>query len=64
MACLTEQDRALLALLAAGTTDEITARTFGWSARTVQRHVHRIMTLMNAETPFQAGLEAGRRGWI
>ncbi len=60
---LTEQDRDLLALLAAGTTDEIMARTFGWSARTVQRHVHRIMTLVNAETRFQAGLEAGRRGW-
>ena len=29
---LTEQDRDLLALLAAGTTDEIMARPFGWSA--------------------------------
>jgi DNA-binding CsgD family transcriptional regulator len=61
---LTDRDRDLLGLLAAGSTDEMMARTFGWSVRTVQRHVHRIMTLVSAETRFQAGQEASRRGWI
>jgi DNA-binding CsgD family transcriptional regulator len=61
---LTERDRELLGLLAAGSTDESIARTFGWSARTVHRHVHRLMALVGAETRFQAGLQAGRCGWL
>ncbi|MBO0870476.1 MAG: helix-turn-helix transcriptional regulator, partial [Micromonosporaceae bacterium] len=63
-ATLTDRDRDLLGLLAAGCTDESIARTFGWSVRTVHRHVHRIMRLMGAQTRFQAGLQAGRRGWL
>ena len=61
---LTGRDRDLLGLLASGTTDETIARTFGWSVRTVHRHVHRIMTSVGAETRFQAGMEASRRGWV
>jgi DNA-binding NarL/FixJ family response regulator len=61
---LSGQDADLIGLLAAGTTDETIARTFGWSVRTVHRHVHRIMSLVGAETRFQAGMEAVRRGWI
>ena len=61
---LTERDMELLGLLAAGTTDETIARTFGWSVRTVRRHVRRIMMLPGAETRFQAGMQAGRRGWV
>ncbi len=61
---LTDRDRDLLGLLAAGTTDETIARTFGWSVRTVRRHVQRIMKLTGAGTRFQAGMEAGRRGWV
>jgi len=61
---LTDRDKDLLGLLAAGTTDETIARTFGWSVRTVRRHIHRIMTMTGAETRFQAGMEATRRGWL
>ena len=61
---LTDRDMDLLGLLAAGTTDETIARTFGWSVRTVRRHIHRIMTMTGAETRFQAGMEASRRGWV
>jgi DNA-binding CsgD family transcriptional regulator len=61
---LTARDKDLLGLLAAGTTDETIARTFGWSVRTVRRHIHRIMGMTGAETRFQAGMEATRRGWL
>jgi DNA-binding CsgD family transcriptional regulator/DNA-binding MarR family transcriptional regulator len=61
---LTERDRDLVGLLAAGSTDESIARTFGWSARTVHRHVHRLMSLVGAQTRFQAGLQAARQGWL
>lgn len=61
---LTDRDMGLLGLLAAGTTDETIARTFGWSVRTVRRHVRRIMMLTGAETRFQAGMQASRRGWV
>lgn len=61
---LTDRDVDLLGMLAAGTTDETIARTFGWSVRTVRRHMHRIMTITGAATRFQAGMEASRRGWV
>lgn len=61
---LTDSDRDLLGLLTAGATDEAIARTFGWSVRTVRRHIHRIMTMTGTETRFQAGMEASRRGWV
>ncbi|MEU4676093.1 helix-turn-helix domain-containing protein [Micromonospora sp. NPDC023737] len=61
---LSDRDTELIGLLAGGATDERIARTLGWSVRTVHRHVHRIMTMVGAETRFQAGMEAVRRGWI
>lgn len=61
---LSERGAELLGLLAGGATDETIARTLGWSVRTVHRHVHRIMALAGAETRFQAGMEAVRRGWL
>lgn len=61
---LTDDDRDLLGLLTAGATDEAIARNFGWSVRTVRRHIHRIMTMTGTETRFQAGMEASRRGWV
>lgn len=61
---ITDRDRDLLGLLASGATDETIARTFGWSVRTVRRHIRRICTLMGAETRFQAGMEARRRDWV
>jgi DNA-binding NarL/FixJ family response regulator len=32
--------------------------------RTVHRRVHQIMASVGAETRFQAGMEAVRRGWV
>jgi DNA-binding CsgD family transcriptional regulator len=63
-ATIDETDRQLLGLLATGATDEVIARTFGWSIRTVQRHLHEIMRRVGAQTRFQAGMEAVRRGWV
>jgi DNA-binding NarL/FixJ family response regulator len=54
----------LLGLLAGGATDETIARTFGWSVRTVQRHVRALMAEVGAVTRFQIGMEAVRRGWV
>jgi hypothetical protein len=56
--------RALLALLASGLTDAAVARAQGWSERTTQRRIHRVMTELGAATRFQAGLTAARRGWL
>lgn len=61
---LTDRDIELLGLLAGGATDERIGRTLGLSVRTVHRHVHRIMAMVGAETRFQAGMEAVRRGWV
>jgi DNA-binding CsgD family transcriptional regulator/DNA-binding MarR family transcriptional regulator len=63
-ATIDETDRQLFGLLATGATDEVIARTFGWSIRTVQRHLHEIMRRVGAQTRFQAGMEAVRRGWV
>ncbi len=59
-----DERRTLLGLLAAGLTDEAIGRQLGWHPRTVQRHVHRLMTELGAQTRFQAGLQAAHRGWL
>jgi DNA-binding CsgD family transcriptional regulator/DNA-binding Lrp family transcriptional regulator len=56
--------RALLALLASGLTDTAIARIQGWSARTTQRRIQRLMNELGASTRFQASLAAARRGWL
>ncbi|MQY40156.1 hypothetical protein SRB17_81860 [Streptomyces sp. RB17] len=55
---------ALLGLLASGCTDAAIARTQGWSQRTTQRRIHRLMTELDAATRFQAAAQAARRGWL
>lgn len=59
-----ELDRTLLTLLAAGMTDAAISRRLGWHLRTVQRRVRRLMTQLGADTRFQAGLQANRRGLL
>jgi DNA-binding MarR family transcriptional regulator/DNA-binding CsgD family transcriptional regulator len=61
---LDAETRELLSLLAAGLTDTAIARAQGWSARTTQRRVQRLMSSLGATTRFQASLEASRRGWL
>lgn len=61
---LSEDDRRILLLLSAGLTDGSIGRQLTMGARTVQRRVRRILDVLGAETRFQAGLEAGKRGWL
>ena len=59
-----ELDRFVLAQLAQGAKDEQIARTLGLSLRTVRRRVADLMTELGADSRFQAGVEAARRGWL
>ncbi|MEV4411636.1 helix-turn-helix transcriptional regulator [Catellatospora sp. NPDC049609] len=61
---LDPQAKQLLAMLAEGHTDEMAARKLGVSLRTVRRVAADLMERLDARSRFQAGLEAGRRGWI
>ncbi|WP_327007955.1 helix-turn-helix transcriptional regulator [Dactylosporangium sp. NBC_01737] len=54
----------LVRLLAAGHTDEASARRLGVSLRTVRRLVARLMERLDAESRFQAGVRAVQRGWL
>jgi len=56
--------RELLTLLAAGHTDEGIARSLGWSMRTTQRRVRRLLDELGATSRFQAGMRAHARGWL
>lgn len=56
--------RLLLAELARGARDEQIARTLGMSLRTVRRRIAELMVELGADSRFQAGLEAARRGWV
>ena len=48
----------------AGQKDEQIARTLGMSLRTVRRRIADVMSELGADSRFQAGVEAVRRGWI
>jgi DNA-binding CsgD family transcriptional regulator/DNA-binding Lrp family transcriptional regulator len=56
--------RDLLLLLASGSTDAAIARALGWSPRTTQRRIHRLMADLGATSRFQAAALAARRGWL
>jgi DNA-binding CsgD family transcriptional regulator len=60
----TDRDIALLKMLAAGQTDESIARKMGVSLRTVRRHVAELLRRLDAQSRFQAGVEAVRREWL
>ncbi|UBU17488.1 helix-turn-helix transcriptional regulator [Nonomuraea gerenzanensis] len=61
---LSQEEERLLTLLAAGATDKAASRALGWSERTVQRHLGKLMRRLGAQTRFQVAMEATRRGWI
>jgi hypothetical protein len=61
---LTDEDRRLLALLAAGNTDEVAARQVGVSVRHLRRRIARLTARLQASSRFEAGVEAVRRGWL
>jgi hypothetical protein len=54
----------LLRQLQSGAKDEQISRTMGISLRTVRRRVSELMIELGADTRFQAGSEAARRGWL
>jgi DNA-binding Lrp family transcriptional regulator len=56
--------RLLLGQLAGGAKDEQIARALGLSVRTVRRRVADLLDELGAESRFQAGVEAVRRGWM
>ncbi|MGZ3146984.1 helix-turn-helix domain-containing protein [Lentzea chajnantorensis] len=63
-AAAADVDPNLLGLLAAGLTDSSIARQLGLAPRTVQRRVRQLMDRCGAQTRFQAGVQAMRRGWL
>lgn len=61
---LTEQQSAVLRLLASGAKDEAIARNLGVSVRTVTRIVAELTGELGATSRFQAGVRAARLGWL
>lgn len=61
---LTATDRSLLRLLADGLTDDAAGKRLGISARTVRRIMADLMDRLGAESRFEAGVQAARRGWL
>lgn len=61
---ITSADHRILALLAAGATDDAIDRATGRSMRTVQRRIRELMLLAGAQTRFQLGMSASQRGWV
>lgn len=60
----TAQQQKFLELLANGYKDESIAKALRMSRRTVQRQVRALLQALGADTRFQAGMEAARRGWL
>jgi DNA-binding transcriptional ArsR family regulator len=56
--------RLLLEQLVRGVKDEQISRALGVSLRTVRRRVAELMDELGADSRFQAGVEAVRRGWV
>ncbi|MGW0771750.1 response regulator transcription factor [Streptomyces sp. NPDC002676] len=59
-----DQFQSVLRLLASGYTDEQIAASLDVSKRTVSRKVSRMMQELNAQSRFEAGALAARRGWF
>lgn len=60
----TERVRQVVALLARGMKDEAVARRLGVSSRTMRRLVAATMDELGAQSRFQSGIEAVRRGFV
>ncbi|MGW3145472.1 MULTISPECIES: LuxR C-terminal-related transcriptional regulator [Streptomyces] len=61
---LGDQQLVLLKLLAGGMKDERIARVLGVSPRTLSRLISELMAILEAESRFEAGVKAARRGWL
>lgn len=60
----TQEELRLLNLLATGITDDAIAKHLNVSYRTMQRRLRALLDRLDADTRFQAGLQANRRGWL
>lgn len=58
-----KSEQRVLQLLSAGLKDEAIARQLGVSGRTLRRRIAQVQEQLGATSRFQAGLQAGRRGW-
>ncbi len=61
---LTTAERELLRLLAAGATHQAVSHRLDMPLRTTRRRIAALMKQLGAVSPFQAGAEAARRGWL
>ncbi|MER7846193.1 helix-turn-helix transcriptional regulator [Kitasatospora sp. NPDC096077] len=61
---LTAQERATVALLAEGHTDDAIAKRLGVSPRTARRTATELMERLDARSRFQAGVRAAQAGWL
>lgn len=61
---LTPGDHALLTMLACGLSGETAARRLGSSLTTVRRQIAHLKDVLDAESLFQAGCLAAKRGWV
>ncbi|MDV3221823.1 helix-turn-helix domain-containing protein [Intrasporangium sp.] len=61
---ISERDREMLTLMAAGLKDRAIARSLGITERTVGRRINDLMRRLDADTRFRAGVRAVQRGWI
>ncbi|MEU1184146.1 helix-turn-helix transcriptional regulator [Streptomyces sp. NPDC005820] len=61
---LSEGERTLARLLAAGMKDEAVARHLGVSLRTLRRRVSELQERLGAASRFQLGMRAAQRGWV
>ena len=59
-----DNDRVLLRLLSLGLKDEAVARHLGVSVRTTRRQIADLLLRLQANSRFQAGIQAARRGWL
>jgi DNA-binding CsgD family transcriptional regulator/sugar-specific transcriptional regulator TrmB len=60
---LTDQQVAVVWLLAHGDTDQVISRKLGISLRTAGRLVSEVMAVLGAKSRFQAGVRIGELGW-
>lgn len=61
---LTPPQRELLGLLASGLKDESIARRLGVHVHTARRRITHLLGELDADTRFQAGVQAASRGWL
>jgi DNA-binding NarL/FixJ family response regulator len=61
---LTDQELAVVKMLAAGMKDDTIARSLAISVRTVSRLIGNVTRQLEADSRFQAGVRAAQLGWV